>query len=52
MKYSIAILSGAIVGHLFSLGKDIVKQKQSGLSDQWQIYRVGKVKHLPQASPF
>ena len=34
-KYNTAILSRATVERLFSLGKDVLKQKQSGLSDLW-----------------
>ena len=52
VKYNTAILSRAAVERLFSLGKDVLKQKRSGLSDQWRIYRMRQVKHLPQASPF
>ena len=52
VKYKIPILSSATMERLFSLGKEVLKQKQSGLSDQWWIYRLRQVKHFPWVSPF
>ena len=42
VKYNTAILSRATLERLFSLGKDVVKQKRSGLSDQWKYIGRGK----------
>ena len=35
MQYNTAILSRETVERLFLLGKDVLKQNPSGLSDQW-----------------
>ena len=52
VKYNTAIPSSATVEHLFSLRKDVLKQKESELSNQWWIHRMRQEKHLTQLSPF
>ena len=40
VKYITAILSSATADRLYLLGKDVLKQKRSGHSDQWWIYGI------------
>ena len=42
VKYNTATLSRATVERLFSLEKNVLKQKPSGLRDQWRYIWWGK----------